>query len=154
MVEKIKLKKYSMSINYDKTEHLELLKQKSGSLNSENSSKLRRYSVMTNDHLNSCIREHYLDLMENFRTGKIQTFYFCVGVENAGKLINDIVEILESNLILLSPNEKSLAFAELLEELFDTCEAYLQEDPEFRDEKDEVWVKDSVEEIYLKIQNN
>ena len=106
---------------------------------------------MTNGHLDWCIREHYLDLLENFRKGKIQTFEFCISFENTGKLTSDIIDILESNLIILSPNEKSLGFSDLLEEVFDTCQAYLQ-DAEFRDENSEVEFKNSVEEIYLKIQ--
>ena len=107
---------------------------------------------MTNGHMDWCIREHYLDLLENFRKGKIHTFEFCINFENTGKLTSDIVDILESNLILLSPNKKSLDFSDLLEEVFDTCEAYLQ-DAEFRNENSEVEFKNSIEEIYLKIQN-
>lgn len=113
-----------MGINYNKIEHLELLK-KSVIANSEDSRKLLRYSTMTNGHLDWCIREYYLDLFENFRKGKIQTFEFCISFENTGKLTSDIIDILESNLIILSPNEKSLGFSDLLEEVFDTCEAYL-----------------------------
>ena len=149
MVKKIKLKK--MGINSNKIEHLELLKKKSVIANLEDSKKLLRYSTMANGHLDWCIREHYLDLLENFRKGKIQTFEFCISFENTGKLTSDILDILESNLIILSPNEKSLGFSDLLEEVFDTCEAYLQ-DAEFRDENSEVEVKNSVEEIFLKIQ--
>ena len=33
--------------------------------------KLLKYSTMTNGHLDWYIREHYLDLLENFRKGKI-----------------------------------------------------------------------------------
>ena len=91
-------------------------------------------------------------LLENFQKGKINTSEFCLAFENTGKLTSDIIDILESNLIILSPNEKSLGFSDLLEEVFDTCEAYLQ-DAEFRDENSEVEFKNSVEEIYLKIQN-
>lgn len=151
MVKIIKLKKYFMGINYNKIEHLELLKKKSVIANSEDSKKLLRYSTMTNGHLDWCIREHYFGLLENFRKGKIQTFEFCISFENTGKLTSDILDILESNLIILSPNEKSLGFSDLLEEVFDTCEGYLQ-DAEFRDENSEVEFKNSVEEIFLKIQ--
>ena len=140
-----------MTINYNKIEHLELLKKKSIIANSEDSKKLLRYSTMTNGHLDWCLREHYLDLLENFRKGKIQIFAFCISFENTGKLTSDIVDILESNSILLSPNEKSLGFSDLLEEVFDTCEGYLQ-DAEFRDKNSEVEFKNSVEEIFLKIQ--
>ena len=151
MVKIIKLKEYFMDINYNKIEHLELLKKKSMIANSEDYKKLLSYSTMTNNHLDWCIREHYLDLLENFRKGKIQTFEFCISFENTGKLTSDILDILESNLIILSPNEKSLGFSDLLEEVFDTCEGYLQ-DAEFRDENSEIEFKNSVEKIFLKIQ--
>ena len=143
-----------MGINYNKAEYLELLKKKSTIANSEDSEKLQRYSVMANDYLNWCIREYYLDLLENFRKKKIRTFEFCLSVEETGQLISDIIDMLESNLIILLPTEKSLGFADLLEEVFDTCEGYLQEEPEFRhgNSEVEIEVKDSVEKIYLKIQ--
>ena len=93
----------------------------------------------------------FLDLLKNFRKGKFQTFEFCISFENTGKLTSDILDILESNLIILSPNEKSLGFSDLLEEVFDTCQGYLQ-DAEFRSENSEVEFKNSVEEIFSKIQ--
>ena len=79
---------------------------------------------MTNGHLDWCIHEHYLDLLENYRKGKIQTFEFCISFENTRKLTSDILDILESNLIILLLNKKSLGFSDLLEKVFDTCEAY------------------------------
>lgn len=141
-----------MGINYNKIEHLELLKKKNVIPNSEDSKKLLIYSSMTNGHLDWCIREHYLDLLENFRKGKIKTFDFCITFEDTGKLTSDIIDILESNLIILSPNEKSLGFSDLLEEVFASCRSYL-EDAEFRDENSEVEFKNYVEELYCKIQN-
>lgn len=120
--------------------------------NFDDSRKLLRYSTMTNGHLDWCIREYYLDLLENFWKGKIQTFEFCISFENTSTLTSDIIDILESNLIILSLNEKSLGFSDLLKEVFDTSEAYLQ-DAEFRNENSKVEFKNSVEEIYLKIQN-
>ena len=143
-------------MGYNKTEYLDLLKKKSmtANANPEDYTKLISYSAMANRYLDWCIREYYLDLLENFRKGKIETFEFCVSFEDTGKLTSDILRILESNLIILSPDEKSLGFADLLEEVFDTCETYLQYEPEFRYENYEVEgeVKDSIEEIYLKIQ--
>lgn len=111
-----------MNIHYNKIEHLELLKKRSVIINSENFKKLLTYSTMTNGHLDWCIREHYLDLLENFRKGKIRTFEFCISFENTGKLTSDIIDILEFNLIILSPNEKSFGFSALLKEVFDICE--------------------------------
>ena len=140
-----------MSINYNKIEHLELLKKKSVIANPEDSTKLLIYSTMANGYLDWCLREHYLDLLKNFRKGKIKIVEFCVSFEQAGKLTSDIIDILESNLIILSPNEKSLGFSDLLEEVFDTCQGYLL-DAEFRDENSEVEFKNYIEEIFLKIQ--
>jgi len=145
-----------MSTNYNKVEHLKLLKKKSlnVNLNSEDSGKLLTYSTMTNGHLDWCIREHYLDLLENFKKGKIQNFQLCISFENTGKLTSDILDILESNLIILSTSEKSLGFSDLLEEVFDICETYLQDaEADFRDENSEVEFKNSIKEAYLKIQN-
>jgi len=88
-----------MGINYNKREHLELLKKKYVTANakSEDSTKLLRYSTMTNGYLDWCIREHYLDLLENFRKGKLQTFDFCINFENTGQVTSDLLDILESN---------------------------------------------------------
>ena len=119
--------------------------------NLEDSRKLSRYSTMTNGHFNWCIREHYLELLENFRKGKIRTLEFCISFENTGKLTSDIIDILESNLIILSPTEKSLGFSDLLEEVFDICEDYSL-NSEFYDENFEIELKNSVEEIFLRIQ--
>ena len=69
---------------------IKLLKKKSVIANSEDSKKLLRHSTMTNGHLDWCIHEHYLDLLKNFRKGKIQTFEFCISFENTGKLTSDI----------------------------------------------------------------
>ena len=109
--------------------------------------------------MNWCIRETYVELLEDFQKGKISTFEFCLAFENTGKLTSDIIDIFESNLIILSPNEKSLGFSDLLEEVFDLCQDYFQ-NLEFLDanpsseefEKSKIEFKNSVEEIFLKIQ--
>ena len=106
-----------------------------------------------------CIREHYLDLLENFQKGKISTFDFCLAFENTGKLTSDIIDIFESNFIILSPDEKVVDFSNLLEEVFDLCRDYFQ-DLEFLDanpssedfEKSKIEFNNSLGKIYLKIQ--
>ena len=56
-----------MDKNYNKIEHLELLKKrKSVNLNSEDSQKCLHYSSMTNGCLDWCIRDNYLELLEDF----------------------------------------------------------------------------------------
>lgn len=140
-----------MGINYNKIEYLELLKKKSVIGHSEDYIKLLEYSTITNAYLDWCIREHYLDLLENFRKGKMKPFEFCISFENTGLLTSDIIHLLESNFIILSPNEKLLGFSDLIEEAFSHCKSYLQ-DVEFRDKDDEVEFKNFVEEFYLKFQ--
>jgi hypothetical protein len=76
--------------------------------------------------LDWCIREIYLELLEDFRKGKINTFEFCLAFENTGKLTSDIINIFESNFIILSPDEKALDFSNLLEKVFDLCQDYFQ----------------------------
>jgi GTP-sensing pleiotropic transcriptional regulator CodY len=107
---------------------------------------------MANGHLDWCLRENYLELLDDFRKGKIKTFEFSIRFENIGKLTSDIIDMLESNLIILSPNEKSLGFSNLLEEVFETCQDYL-EDADFRDENSESEFKNYIEEMDVKIQN-
>jgi hypothetical protein len=84
----------------------------------------------------------------------MKAFEFCITFEKTGKLTGDITDILESNLILLLPHEKSFGFSDLLEEIFDLCSTYL-EGAEFQDhdKNSEVEFKNSIEEIYFQIQN-
>jgi GTP-sensing pleiotropic transcriptional regulator CodY len=116
---------------------------------------------MMNGHLDWCIRENYLELLEDLRKGKIELSEFCVDFEEIGNLTSDIIRSFESNFIILSPNEKSLGFSDLLEEIFDLCEQYF-EDLEFGYNNSpseielknlEVEIKNSIEKIYFQIQN-
>lgn len=68
-----------------------------------------------------CIRETYIELLEDFQKGKINTSEFCLAFEKTGKLTSDIIDIFESNFIILSPDEKVVDFSNLLEEVFDLC---------------------------------
>lgn len=162
-----------MNENYNKREYLALLKKQSinGKLNSEDFDRILDYGIIATNYFNWCIREHYLDLLENFQKGKMETFDFCRCFDNTNKIVDNFTDVLESNLIVLSPNDKSLVFADLLEEIFDECEAYLQTadfDSRLYMSKDynievkkhekqlkeiEVELKKSVRETYLKIQN-
>ena len=91
--------------------------------------------------------------------GKINTSEFCLVFKKIGKLTSDIIDIFESNFIILSPDEKVLDFSNLLEEIFDLCQDYFQ-DLEFLNanpsseefEKSKIEFNTSLENIYLKIQ--
>jgi hypothetical protein len=83
--------------------------------------------------LDWCIRETYLKLLEDFQKEKINTFEFRLAFENTSKLTSDIIDIFESNFIILSPDQKVWDFSNLLEEVFDLCQDYFQ-DLEFLDD--------------------
>lgn len=97
--------------------------------------------------------------MEDFQKGKINTFEFCLAFKSTGKLTSDIIDIFESNFIILSPDEKALDFSNLIEEVFDLCQNYFQ-DLEFLDanpnpeefEKSKIEFNNSLKKTYLKIQ--
>ena len=100
-----------MKLMYNKREHLELLKKKSGDISRDDCQKCLNYSALTNCRLDWCIRETYVELLEDFQKGKINTSEFCLAFENTGKLTSDIIDIFESNFIILSPDEKVLDFS-------------------------------------------
>ena len=107
---------------------------------------------MTNSRLDQCIREYYLELLDDFQKEKIQIFKFSISIENAGKLTSDIINTIESNLIILPPTQKSLDFSNLLEEVFEICEGYLR-DVELYDQNSEVEFKNWTNETYFEIKN-
>ena len=137
---------------YNKKRHYELLKKKSMGINLEEySSELREYSCMLEARLDWQGREGYLKLLENFQKGKIQDFEFCFAFEERGLLISDISDILKSNLILLSPHEKSNRFSNFVSLTIDICKSYI-EDAEDNDEDSKIKFENLIEEIYLQIQ--
>lgn len=75
-----------------------------------------------NGHLDWEVREHYLKLLEEFIDGKISMGKFCSEFCKRCQLIIDMGTMLESNLILLSPHEKSLDFSNFVNEIFTECE--------------------------------
>jgi hypothetical protein len=137
-----------------------LLKKKSGDISRDDSQKCLNYSALTNCRLDWCICEIYLELLEDFQKRKINTSEFCLAFENTGKLTSDIIDIFESNFIILSSDEKALDFSNLLEEVFDLRQDYFQY-LEFLDanpnpeefEKSKIEFNNFVGKIYLKIQN-
>ena len=157
-------------MEHNKLEYLQLLNKRStnGELNSEDYEQWLKYAGRAKNYLNWCIREHYTYLMENFQNGKIEAFDFCISFQDANNtLMGNVIPILESNLILLTPNEKSLAFVKLLEEIFDDVDDYLftaddLDQARLRDcdlqkyerelQENEIYLKAAVKESYLKIQ--
>ena len=67
-------------LNYDKKLHLELLKD-SEDLTGELRLKFLHYSAIQFNHLNWEIRDQYLELLKNYREGKIDIFNFIIKFE-------------------------------------------------------------------------
>jgi hypothetical protein len=145
-----KKRRYEPS-NYEKKRHLELLSQQSD----EFESKLLTYSIILISHLNREIWYQYLELLENYREEKIDSFNFRMIFCERYESIEKVADLLESNRVLLSPNENSLYFGNLLSEIGSCCKAYSDNPEPFRDKSEigETEFRISIEKIYFKIQN-
>jgi len=143
-----------MSKNYNKKRYFELLKKRSMGMDSEEfSSELWKYSCILENHLDWESRDNYLELLEDFRNGKLEDLKFCVDFEKRGLLITYMVGILESNLILLSSNEKSLGFSDLIAEISDICSEHLER-AQFYTKESRIEFKNRIEKIYFQIQKS
>ena len=145
-----KKRRYEL-LNYDKKRHLELLNQQGD----EFKSKLRTYSIILIDHLNWEIRDQYLELLENYMEEKRDSFNFRIRFCERYESIEKVADLLKSNRVLLSPDENSLDFGDLLSEIDSCCKAYSDDPEPFRNkfEIGDVEFRTSIEKIYLKIQN-
>jgi len=140
-------------LNYDKKRHLELLKD-SEDLTGELRLKSLHYSAIQFDHLNWEIRDQYLELLENYREEKIDSFNFRIRFCERYESIEKVADLLKSNRVLLSPDENSLDFGDLLSEIDSCCKAYSDDPEPFRNkfEIGDVEFRISIEKIYFKIQ--
>ena len=137
-------------LNYDKKRHLELLNQQGD----EFKSKLRTYSIILIDHLNWEIRDQYLELLENYREKKIDSFNFRIAFCERYESIEKVADLLKSNRVLLSPDENSLDFGDLLSEIESCCKVYSDNPEPFQHkcELGDVQFRNEIEKIYAKIQ--
>jgi hypothetical protein len=118
-------------LKYEKKLHLQLLKKKS--LLKENFKKnesrkdflqLLNYSELLSRQLDWETRDQYLELIQNFLKQKISIGDFLYEFYQRGLINDDVVQILESNLIVLSLDSNSFNFGTLLKEIFEKCEEY------------------------------
>jgi hypothetical protein len=140
---------------YNKKRHLELLKKREEkSISSTESKELLNYSAVLDRQLDWETRDQYLQLLEEFIEGKIDIGEFLIAFEERGRLNGEVLDILESNLILLEPHEKSLDFLDFIQQILEYCEIYNPDPEPFRHEYelDETEFRDSIEETYLQIQ--
>lgn len=119
-----KEKRYRL-LNYDKKRHLELLNKQGNKFDP----KLRPYSIILINQLNWEIRDQYLELLENYTEKKIDSSNFRIRFSERYESIEKVADLLKSNRVLLSPDEKSLDFGDLLSEINNCSKAY-GDDPE------------------------
>ena len=148
-------------LNYRKQEHRELLKysellKKQGkSLYRESrdkSSQLLLYSGLLESQVTWEMKDEYLELLDKLIRKKITIDHFYDQFFlNLRKKRDEVGNFLESKLVLLSPDEKALGFANLIEEIFDYCES-LNDGPDSPVEPKNKQFIDSMEKFYFKIQ--
>lgn len=140
---------------YNKKRHLELLKKREEkSISSIESKELLNYSAVLDRQLDWETRDQYLQLLKEFIEGKIDIGEFLIAFEERGRLNGEVLDILESNLILLEPHEKSLDFLDFIQQILQDCDIYNPDPEPFRHEYelDETEFRNSIEETYLQIQ--
>lgn len=121
----------------------------------KDSLELSHYSAMLASHLYWEIRDQYLKLLNEFMERKIDIPDFCIAFSRRISLNSEVVDTLESNLILLSPHEKSVEFADFIETISDYCDSYSGEPESLREsyELDDTEFQDSIEKTYRQLQN-
>jgi hypothetical protein len=140
---------------YNKKRHLKLLKKRGEkSISSTESKELLNYSAVLDRQLDWETRDQYLQLLKEFIEGKIDIGEFLIAFEERGRLNGEVLDILESNLILLEPHEKSLDFLDFIQQILQDCEIYNPDPEPFKHEYelDETEFRNSIEETYLQIQ--
>lgn len=107
-------------MNYDKKQHLELLKDYEN-LTRKLKLKFFGYSAI---QFNWEIKDQYLELLKNYMEGKIDSFHFIMKFEERYESIGKVADLLESNRVLLSPHQNSLDFEYFLSQIDSCCKVY------------------------------
>nr|YP_010134041.1 hypothetical protein KYU77_pgp066 [Tryblionella apiculata]QWM93530.1 hypothetical protein [Tryblionella apiculata] len=110
--------------------------------------KLRKYSAMLICHLHWENREQYFELIEKLLNSPM---YF-LELRNKHQAINKAGASLQANLILLEPNERSVGFDDLIDELVSLFDLYCP-DPSLREshELSEEELRDLVQKIFIEM---
>ena len=146
--------------NYNKQRHLELLKLKYSQkkvLTSTEESELNEYLSLLDNTLDWETKEQYIDLLEKLISGKIDSFKFYIEFRERNYSNGEVFDSLKANFLLLSPHEKSKEFSNFIIEIMDFCYSYTEVFESYlpREEMDlyDLEFRNSMEKIYLKIQN-
>ena len=161
MIENVKNNDRDLFLHYNKKKYRDLLKdsqflEKQGkSLFDESPDKffqLLKYSAVLDSQVTWEMKDEYLELLDKLIRKKITIDHFYDQFFlNLRKKRDEVGNFLESKLVLLSPDEKALGFANLIEEIFDYCES-LNDGPDSPVEPKNKQFIDSMEKFYFKIQ--
>ena len=138
----------NLFLNYNKKKYSDLLKY----------SQFLDYSCLLESYVMWEMKENYLELLDQFINKKITRSDFYDELFATLRLKSrDVFNFLESKLVLLSPHEKALGFADIIGELVDYCESVNDKldspiaiEPDYNLLKKEFF--DSMEKFYFKIQ--
>jgi hypothetical protein len=86
------------------------------------------------DHLNWEIRDQYLELLENYMEEKEDILNFRIRFCERYESTEKVADLLKSNRVVLSPDENSLDFGDLLSEIYECCKVYSNDPEPYRNE--------------------
>jgi hypothetical protein len=147
------------NINYNKQRYIELLKLKylqKKVLTSIEEAELNKYLYVLEETLDWETKDQYVDLLEQFLSGEINSFTFSIKFKERNDLNTEAFNNLKANFILLSPHEQSKEFSDFISEIIDFCYSYsevfdLGLPQETRDSY-ELDFRNFMEKIHFKIQ--
>jgi hypothetical protein len=141
--ENLKNKRRIEILNFDKTNYLQLLKKKDKS--EQESQQLLEYSALLNIEIDWQTLNQYVELVEKFLKRNISILDFCIQFCERHLVNTNAVKMLESNFIILSPDERSLDFSDFIEDIYFICQEFDwdQEDSEneFRNSIEKTFVR-------------
>ena len=107
------------------------------------------------NQLNWEVRDQSFELLDKFIDNKIDSFNFRIAFCERYDSIQEVADLLKSNLVLLSSHKNSLKFGDLLSKIYYCCKAYSDDLEPFRNkfEIGDVQFRISIEKIYLEIEN-
>jgi len=146
--------------NYNKQRYLELLKLKYSQekvLTSTEEAELNEYSSLLDSTLDWETKEQYIDLLEKLISREINSFKFYIKFKERNDSNGEVFDNLEANFLLLSPHEKSKEFSNFIIDIMDFCYSYSEVFelyvPREKSNSYDLEFRNSIEKIYLKIQN-
>lgn len=150
-------------LNSNKKRHSELLEysqcleQQGKSLSHEsreNFLELLNYSAVLESQLDWEAHDYSLELFDQVVKKKIFTSEFFYKLYQKSKINSEVLDLLESKLIILSPHEKSLDFSDLSNVILDYWESFTNDSDSFTENYDLLYnqFRNSMENFYLKMQ--